>query len=91
MKRSSSCSRAWRKTRIHKGRDRADRPDGCEEGFSLAYAREILSFGGFTARIEAALKAGAPQARVICLRGDGDVGAAALIPRPRPGPLVLAS
>ncbi|MFO1014872.1 MAG: MATE family efflux transporter [Caulobacteraceae bacterium] len=70
--------RAWRKTRIHRGRERADRPDGCEEGFSLRYAWDILKFGTFTKRLEAGLKSAAPQALVLALRGDREVAAIAL-------------
>ena len=34
--------RSWRKTRDHRGKARADRPDDCEEGFSWSYALSIL-------------------------------------------------
>jgi len=44
--------RSWRKTRIHKDAPRLDRPDGCEEGFGLTYARDVLSFGGWSSALE---------------------------------------
>jgi len=61
--------RTWRKTRIHRGRPRADRPDGCEETFGWSYVRTIASFGGWSDRLEAALTAAGAR-RVIRLRGD---------------------
>ena len=61
--------RAWRKTRLHRGRPRADRPDDCEEGFNLAYARTVLKFGAWSPALERRLTeaAGRPPLR---LRGD---------------------
>ena len=44
--------RAWRKTRDHRGKPRADRPDGCEEGFDWSYARTVLGFGRWTPGVE---------------------------------------
>ncbi len=61
--------RAWRKTRRHRDRPRADRPDGCAEGFGWAYARTVLRFGGWSPALERRLTeaAGRPPLR---LRGD---------------------
>ena len=61
--------RTWRKTRIHRDRPRADRPDGCEEGFDWAYARTVLRFGAWSPALERRLTeaAGRPPLR---LRGD---------------------
>jgi hypothetical protein len=61
--------RAWRKTRIHRDMPRADRPDGCAEGFGWTYARMVLSFGGWSEALERRLTeaAGRPPLR---LRGD---------------------
>lgn len=67
--------RAWRKTRRHRNAPRADRPDGCAEGFDLAYARTVLSFGRWTSAIEASVKGVAAQARVLCVRSDREVAA----------------
>jgi hypothetical protein len=64
--------RTWRKTRIHRDRPRADRPDDCEEAFTLGYAMTVLSFGRFTPTIERRLEAAAPG-RVLCLKGDAQV------------------
>jgi putative MATE family efflux protein len=61
--------RAWRKTRIHKDRPRADRPDGCAEGFDTAYARTVFRFGRFQPSIQLDLAAVTP-ARIIRLKGD---------------------
>jgi hypothetical protein len=66
--------RAWGKTRRHRDRPRADRPDGCEEVFSFQYLRTILSFGHWTPRLEAQLAAAAPAAQVLRLRGDRERG-----------------
>jgi adenylate kinase family enzyme len=61
--------RTWRKTRIHRGRPRADRPDGCDEGFDWAYALTVLRFGRWSPALEGRLTeaAGRPPLR---LRGD---------------------
>jgi len=64
--------RSWNKVRRHRGQVRADRPDGCEEGFSLRYAAMIFSFGAWTGRVEASVRRVAAQARVICLRSDAE-------------------
>ncbi len=64
--------RTWRKTRVHRGRPRADRPDDCEEAFGLDYAKTVLSFGRFTPDVERILEAAAPG-RVLCLKGDAEV------------------
>ncbi len=64
--------RAWRKTRIHRGTPRADRPDDCEEGFTLSYIRTILSFGRFAPEVEGRLGQ-ATAARVVSLKGDRDL------------------
>jgi putative MATE family efflux protein len=66
--------RTWRKTRIHRNRPRSDRPDDCEERFTLGYVMTILSFGRFTRAIARKLEAAAP-ARVLCLKGDHAVAA----------------
>lgn len=64
--------RAWRKTRIHRDRPRADRPDDCAEGFGWSYARTVLSFGAWSPALERCLSkaAGRPPLR---LRGDAAV------------------
>jgi putative MATE family efflux protein len=62
--------RAWGKTRRHRGRPRADRPDGCEEVFGWKYVRTIVGFGRWTPGYEARFAASAPAARVLRLRGD---------------------
>jgi adenylate kinase family enzyme len=61
--------RTWRKTRLHRGRPRADRPDGCDEGFDWAYALAVLRFGRWSPALEGRLTeaAGRPPVR---LRGD---------------------
>jgi adenylate kinase family enzyme len=61
--------RTWRKTRTHRGRPRADRPDGCDEGFDWAYALTVLRFGRWSPALEGRLTeaAGRPPVR---LRGD---------------------
>jgi adenylate kinase family enzyme len=64
--------RAWRKTRDHRGKPRADRPDGCEEGFDWRYARMILGFGRWTPGVERWLGA-ASATPVVRLRGDRDI------------------
>jgi putative MATE family efflux protein len=61
--------RAWRKTRIYKDKPRADRPDGCAEGFSAAYARAVFRFGRFKPSLQRDL-ATVTSARVIALKGD---------------------
>lgn len=66
--------RTWRKTRIHRDRPRADRPDGCEEQFTLGYVWTIFSFGRFTPSIARRLEAAVPG-RVLCLKGDREVRA----------------
>jgi adenylate kinase family enzyme len=62
--------RSWRKTRIHAGRPRADRPDGCEEGFDFSYATTIVQFGRWTKDIQQGLASIAPDASIMHLRGD---------------------
>lgn len=64
--------RAWRKTRDHRGKPRADRPDGCEEGFGWRYARMVLGFGRWSADLERRLGETAATP-VVRLRGDGDI------------------
>lgn len=61
--------RTWRKTRIHRNVPRADRPDDCEERFTLGYVRTILSFGRFTPEVEQRLHR-ATRGRVLLLKGD---------------------
>ena len=61
--------RSWRKTRIHRGRPRADRPDDCEEGFGWTYVRLVLNFGRWSAELERRLTAAAGQPP-LRLRGD---------------------
>lgn len=67
--------RTWRKTRIGRARPRADRPDGCLEGFGWRYVATILSFGGWTRRVERSVRAVAAGATVLCLRSDAEVAA----------------
>jgi MATE family multidrug resistance protein len=64
--------RAWRKTAIHRGRPRPDRPDGCEERFGWRYASMTLRFGNWSPRLAAQLEATA-GGRVRRLRGDAAV------------------
>jgi hypothetical protein len=64
--------RAWRKTVDHRGRPRADRPDGCAEGFGWRYAWMVLSFGAWSSGLAARLEAAAGD-RVRRLRGDSAV------------------
>ena len=64
--------RAWRKTVIHRGRPRADRPDGCEEGFGWRYAAMVFSFGAWSPGLAATLEAKA-RGQVRRLRGDAEV------------------
>ncbi len=64
--------RAWLKVVRHRGRPRADRPDGCEEAFGWAYARTIFAFGAWTPAVGAWLREGAPSALVVRVRGNGD-------------------
>jgi MATE family multidrug resistance protein len=64
--------RSWRKTREHRGKPRADRPDGCEEGFGWRYARTVLGFGRWSATLERRLGE-ASATPVVRLRGDGDI------------------
>ncbi len=61
--------RAWRKTRIHRGRPRADRPEGCDEAFGWGYAWQVMQFGGWSENLRARLEPAA-AGPVICLRGD---------------------
>ncbi|HXQ47494.1 MAG TPA: hypothetical protein VN806_12810, partial [Caulobacteraceae bacterium] len=63
--------RAWRKTVIHRGRPRADRPDDCQEAFGWRYAWMVLSFGGWTAPLAARLEAAA-AGPVLRLSGDAE-------------------
>jgi adenylate kinase family enzyme len=64
--------RSWRKTCDHRGKPRADRPDGCEEGFDWRYARTVLSFGRWTRRMERWLGEASPTP-VVRLRDDRDI------------------
>lgn len=64
--------RSWRKTRDHRGKPRADRPDDCEEGFTWRYALSILAFGRWTDDLERRLGAVA-KTPVVRLRGDREV------------------
>ena len=64
--------RAWRKTRDHRGKPRADRPDGCEEAFGWGYARGILEFGRWSADLERRLNA-VSATPVVRLRGDREI------------------
>jgi hypothetical protein len=64
--------RAWLKVVRHRGRPRADRPDGCEEAFGWGYVRTVFAFGGWTPATQAWLSSGAPSALVVKVRGDGD-------------------
>jgi multidrug resistance protein, MATE family len=64
--------RAWRKTVVHRDRPRADRPDGCEEGFGWHYVRLVLEFGRWSPALEARLVA-ASRCPVLRLRGDHEV------------------
>lgn len=64
--------RSRRKTLAHRGRPRADRPDGCEEGFGWRYAWMVLSFGAWSGRLEARLSALAGRP-IMRLRGDADI------------------
>jgi putative MATE family efflux protein len=61
--------RSWRKVRNHRGRLRADRPDGCEEAFGWRYVGQILAFGHWSGGLERRLAAATP-APVVRLRGD---------------------
>jgi adenylate kinase family enzyme len=61
--------RSWRKTVVHRGRPRADRPDGCEERFGLSYVANVLSFGRWSNRLARQLDARA-AAQVRRVRGD---------------------
>ncbi len=75
--------RAWRKTRIHRGKPRADRPDGCKEGFDWTYARTVLSFGRWTPAMERWLGA-ASATPAVRLRGDrGNARLLALAAQPQ--------
>ena len=65
--------RAWRKVERHRGRPRADRPDGCEEGFGWPFVRTILAFGAWTPATAQWLRAGAPSAQIVRVSGDGDI------------------
>jgi putative MATE family efflux protein len=64
--------RAWRKTRDHRGKPRADRPDGCEEAFGWSYAQGILEFGRWSADLERRLNA-VSATPVVRLRGDREI------------------
>ncbi len=64
--------RAWRKSRIHQDRPRADRPDGCEEAFGRRYAWQVMRFGGWSAALERRLTRSTNGA-VERLRGDAGV------------------
>ena len=78
--------RSWRKTRIHRNRPRADRPDGCEEGFGWSYVRLVLDFGRWSTELENRLTAAAGQPP-LRLRGDRAVARfLAELGASRPGP-----
>ena len=62
--------RTWRKTRIHKNAPRADRPDGCEEGFGLTYAKAVLSFGGWSSALEQQLSKASGNRPSRRIKGD---------------------
>jgi len=62
--------RSWRKTRINKDAPRLDRPDGCEEGFGLTYARAVLSFGGWSTALEQRLSVASGKRPVKRIKGD---------------------
>jgi adenylate kinase family enzyme len=62
--------RSWRKTRLHKDRPRADRPEGCAERFDGSYLRAIMSFGRLTPALDGAIRTAAPGATLLRLRGD---------------------
>jgi adenylate kinase family enzyme len=79
--------RAWRKTRIHRGRPRADRPEGCDERFGLTYVFQVLSFGGWSPNLESRLRR-ATSGSVIRLRGDRAI--AGFIEEAADGPGYLA-
>jgi adenylate kinase family enzyme len=64
--------RCWRKVQAHRGRPRADRPDGCEEVFGWTYAWQALTFGRWTKVVERQIAARAGGA-VLRLRGDAAV------------------
>jgi len=64
--------RSWRKTRRHRGRPRADRPDGCTEAFGWRYAGMLLRYGRLSGAWERQLNALA-RLPVIHLRGDRDI------------------
>jgi adenylate kinase family enzyme len=64
--------RSWCKTRDHRGEPRADRPDGCEEGFGWSYARSIVSFGAWSNGLEQWLGEMAATP-VVRLCGDRDI------------------
>jgi adenylate kinase family enzyme len=64
--------RCWRKTRDHRGKPRADRPDDCEEGFGWRYARMTVAFGRWSAVLERRLQ-DASATPVVRLRGDRDI------------------
>jgi len=72
--------RCWRKTRRHRGRPRADRPDGCEERFGWTYVRDVFTFGRWSKALERRLNA---QARTPIIRVRGDRAIAALAPQPQ--------
>jgi len=62
--------RAWRKTRRHRGKPRADRPDGCDEVFDWRYAATVLMFGRWTAKTARLIGQEARGAEIVVLRGD---------------------
>jgi putative MATE family efflux protein len=61
--------RAWRKARNHRGKPRADRPDGCEEGFGLSSVWTVLRFGRWSRATGQRLQA-TTRGRVLPLKGD---------------------
>jgi putative MATE family efflux protein len=61
--------RTWRKTVTHRGRPRADRPDGCEERFGWRYVSMVFSFGAWSPDLAARLDRVAGGC-VLALHGD---------------------
>lgn len=59
--------RSWRKVQTHRGRPRADRPDGCEEGFDWTYLTTILTFGRWNAAMARQIERLAPEAPLLRL------------------------
>ncbi len=64
--------RSWRKTRDHRSKPRADRPDDSKETFGWSYVGAILSFGRWSADVERRIGK-VSTSPVIRLRGDRDI------------------